>query len=253
MTTYNCETCGEEYEANPSNKRRFCSSECYHKWRWENYKSKDKEKGNCLNCGKEFVKLPNRMMFCNKECYLIYKKSHKKDRSTVCKNCGGIFQRKYNSAGKFCCFKCAMEYRRAHRIKRIRVCKYCGKEFEFKKYSDGKSGHRYGIYCSKACGWAGHRKKPKMPTEIATCQNCGEEFEKSELRKKYCSIKCYREDRSKNRTGNPRSCRTILKEHHEKMKEDPERLTTSFIAKMVGCACPKIEKPKVLKITGGVA
>jgi hypothetical protein len=35
-------------------------------------------------------------------------------------------------------------------------------------------------------------------------------------------------------------CRMILKVHHEEMKDDPERLTTKFIAKMVGCKCRRV-------------
>jgi hypothetical protein len=33
------------------------------------------------------------------------------------------------------------------------------------------------------------------------------------------------------------SCCTILKDHHEKLKEDPERLTTNFIKKLSHCRC----------------
>jgi hypothetical protein len=33
------------------------------------------------------------------------------------------------------------------------------------------------------------------------------------------------------------SCCAILKDHHEKLKEDPERLTTNFIKKLSHCRC----------------
>jgi hypothetical protein len=49
------------------------------------------------------------------------------------------------------------------------------------------------------------------------------------------------ESRSKN------ACRLILKKHHEDMKNDPERLSTKFIADVAGCSCrvvkEKQEKP----------
>jgi hypothetical protein len=34
-----------------------------------------------------------------------------------------------------------------------------------------------------------------------------------------------------------RECRKAIKEHHEKMKDDPERLTTNFLIKLTGCNC----------------
>jgi hypothetical protein len=37
-----------------------------------------------------------------------------------------------------------------------------------------------------------------------------------------------------------RKCRKAIKEHHEKMKDDPEHLTTSFLVKMTGCNCDRM-------------
>jgi antitoxin component of MazEF toxin-antitoxin module len=36
-----------------------------------------------------------------------------------------------------------------------------------------------------------------------------------------------------------RSCKKIIKAHHDKMKDDPERLTSKFLVEMTGCDCKK--------------
>jgi hypothetical protein len=38
-----------------------------------------------------------------------------------------------------------------------------------------------------------------------------------------------------------KSCNTIIKEHHERMKDDPEHLTTDFLLDITGCKCNKKE------------
>jgi len=34
-------------------------------------------------------------------------------------------------------------------------------------------------------------------------------------------------------------CIKILKEHHEKLKDDPEHLTTEFLSNLIGCNCER--------------
>ena len=34
-----------------------------------------------------------------------------------------------------------------------------------------------------------------------------------------------------------RECMVILKKHHEDLKDDPDRLSTEFIARLSGCTC----------------
>jgi hypothetical protein len=36
-----------------------------------------------------------------------------------------------------------------------------------------------------------------------------------------------------------KKCRKIIKEHHEIMKDDPERLTSAFLIKLTQCNCTK--------------
>jgi hypothetical protein len=115
----------------------------------------------------------------------------------------------------------------------------CGKEFEFKKWVNEKRRVK-GKYCSQECFWNRPKKYPPIPKEIVHCPVCGREFERSRRKKKYCSMECSLNGRFPNRPKNPSTCKQILLTHHEEMKEDPERLTTKFLAKMIGCACPKI-------------
>jgi len=51
-------------------------------------------------------------------------------------------------------------------------------------------------------------------------------------------------------TQDHRDCAEILKQHHEDLKDDPERLSTEYIAKMARCSCPKkagIKSTNVIK------
>jgi hypothetical protein len=37
-------------------------------------------------------------------------------------------------------------------------------------------------------------------------------------------------------------CENILKKHHDDLKDDPERLSTKFIADVAGCSCRIVKK-----------
>jgi hypothetical protein len=37
-------------------------------------------------------------------------------------------------------------------------------------------------------------------------------------------------------------CRHFIKEHHERMKDDPEHLTTKFLINITGCKCKRSER-----------
>lgn len=76
----------------------------------------------------------------------------------------------------------------------------------------------------------------KNPEVIAICRNCGNEFlrDKKNYKRKYCSDECANEKRPKI------SCQKILKNHHENLITDPNRLSTEFIADLVGCECKTV-------------
>jgi hypothetical protein len=48
--------------------------------------------------------------------------------------------------------------------------------------------------------------------------------------------------RNEERTKFGRHCVDVLRKHHELMKDDPEHLSTKFIADLVGCECPRSKK-----------
>lgn len=54
---------------------------------------------------------------------------------------------------------------------------------------------------------------------------------------------CHREY-NRSRPNNGHACMKILKQHHEDLKHDPERLSTKFIADVVGCRCRRLEEKK---------
>jgi len=43
---------------------------------------------------------------------------------------------------------------------------------------------------------------------------------------------------------------TIIEEHHDRMNDDPEHLTTEFLLELTGCECTKKEKLEWLKLKG---
>ena len=66
---YICEQCGQEFQAPPSQKARFCDRDCYDKFRRGIYK--------CDNCGKNFQRFKSRAKrykhnFCSCKCHLEF-------------------------------------------------------------------------------------------------------------------------------------------------------------------------------------
>jgi len=236
MITYRCEICDKEFKAYPQSHgadRRFCSRACYQKWR-----HKHRRMSTCGNCGKTFTRFQtNSGKFCSRACFQEWRHKHtEKARIRICKNCGREFLKRTNNKGIFCSFACFIKWIKAHKILRMRICEICGKEFEWKKFEyNTKRGHHKGRFCSRKC-FLKYWIKPK---KMIDCPKCGTQFRQTQYHKKYCSRECYSAGRSKSGKSRQEVCRELLKKHHDDMKGDPERLTTNFMANLVGCSCPK--------------
>ncbi len=90
-----------------------------------------------------------------------------------------------------------------------------------------------------------------------TCQDCGIQITG---KKRFCNecrnkrlkrnsqkyMKKYMKNHNVGLSVTKDSCEDILKNHHERLKHDPERLSTKFIADVAGCSC-RIVKKKVAK------
>ena len=80
----------------------------------------------------------------------------------------------------------------------------------------------------EACGSSVYNEAKKFVVE---CIDCGIKYkstQKNTIRCKSCHVKFVHE-------RNP-VC-TILKKHHEEMKDDPESLSTEFIQDIIGVKC----------------
>jgi endogenous inhibitor of DNA gyrase (YacG/DUF329 family) len=116
----NCHICGKEIELIASRvkpgSKNFCSKECLCKYRKES--RIEKIKVICLECGKEFEKLPSRMNllnYCSKECRA--KHYQNKKIKAKCPNCGKVFFRKTDYSSIFCCRGCCYQYNIQNRYK----------------------------------------------------------------------------------------------------------------------------------------
>ena len=111
----------------------------------------------------------------------------------VCENCGKKFTTYPSSKRKFCSHRCsvikALETRKRAKTVKI-ICKCCGKEFELRA-SETRVKLGKVSYCSLVC-----KNKAQMTGKIINCLQCGKEFYTTH--RKFCSIECASEYRSKN-------------------------------------------------------
>jgi len=144
-----CEICGKEFSVYPSQKdMRFCSSQCFGKYRRKGVKV------ICEHCGNEFEVWESKLKqsrgkFCSRKCYLEYEEKEK--MKVKCLNCGREFvafpSEIKKDKGKFCSFDCYCIYV----MRRVKVvCPGCGKEFEVRKSEINKA---VGNFCSLECYW----------------------------------------------------------------------------------------------------
>ena len=105
-----CLFCHKKFMASKSvfEARKFCSMECYDKFRAAKEKLR---KIICPMCGKEFFTYHKNQKFCSTECSGV---STRKRQKCVCDNCGKEFDRKNSEAEKrdkhFCGFECRVNY-----------------------------------------------------------------------------------------------------------------------------------------------
>ena len=105
-TKHICEYCGKEYE-NYFKNSKFCSKECYRKYRDKNSKLKNHI---CPNCGKCFDAHDSKTIYCSKKCA---GEAQRNRIMYVCDNCGKEYEAqkyKYDKSSKhFCSEECKRE------------------------------------------------------------------------------------------------------------------------------------------------
>lgn len=165
-----CRECKKKlkiYKGWRKGKRKFCSRECYDKYRSKKKIKKKASMIKCEVCGKTFITYPSwkGRKYCSNEC--AYK--GKKQCRTIekCLNCGVEIYRRpsevKNDRWNFCSKKCYYDYH-----SETRKCKYCGKEFTKRKSEMKQSG----IYCSNKCCGKSKSERPHF------CRKCGVALER---------------------------------------------------------------------------
>lgn len=144
MQTYNCTYCGEEFEAYPSQDRKYCSRDCS----YEHRKERTNETRTCEHCGEDYeVQQSRKQKYCSTDC------QHKARRNRVtstCEECGDEFERRassmerHDTSGKYCSKEC-MD---AGTIEKTFECPTCGDEFTRRS---GKATRSETQYCSQEC------------------------------------------------------------------------------------------------------
>jgi len=214
-----CRRCGATFVAK-SERHYYCGEACRRQ-------GSPRVKRVCEGCGHEFeleqyLAERGQGKFCSLDCY--HNQSPRVEK--VCQNCNAVFAASARSAAEggrqFCSQKCQRDYFEAARVPR--TCQFCGKEFTVIPSVAEKGG---GKYCSKECADNAARDYVTVICEacgqtfstprsninrgrgkfcsrecferhavvVATCLNCGQEFEawQSELKygRKFCSRRCY--------------------------------------------------------------
>jgi len=162
----------------------------------------------CGYCGKETYKYKSAVhgtnVFCSIKCkqnFMIESSLQKGSIISSCKQCGKemLISPCYQKKGskKFCSKPCLDEYRKERSINR--VCENCGKTISVYSSSDLAKLDR--VFCSQACYYEYRQKKYSL------------EGKTDPKRKNVCSI---------------------LQTHYDELQDDPERLSTSFMKKLIG-------------------
>jgi hypothetical protein len=136
MAIQTCEYCGEEFQAKPSAKRKYCSKKCSSKAvKGKPQKSRvEKIKVKCAECGKEEEMLPSRAknyVCCSVECLGKFNsKRYSKKISCICPICNTSFELKpYNF----------------NRVQSTPCCSVsCAAKLKESTFS-GKQNHQYGL------------------------------------------------------------------------------------------------------------
>lgn len=219
-----CQQCGKKFEAYLSDRKKYCSRECYWKFKkgkkilhidyeklaksnserivspktretisnslkghpnW-NKKESTKIKRICKICGKEFYVYPSVIKKGNgKYCSKKCKDDSLKNQiKRICPICNKEFSIPPSNNKIFCSKKC--RHISNHVIK---ICQQCGKEFEVTKHTEREDHPRF---CSRKCFKDSLKKQIKC-----TCIKCGKEFTRPPclvFTKMYCSKECRKSD-----------------------------------------------------------
>lgn len=140
MLIATCPNCGEEFSYYESQKKKFCSSDCWYEYNKKIHEETNKRK--CKMCGENFVSKSKDQKFCSRKCsdrhqtLLVGEDNpHFKQVGVVCKQCGIVFYDRTSHAKrrKFCSYACFNNYQQKDEQYKIRMSNVLKKNKE-----DGK-------------------------------------------------------------------------------------------------------------------
>jgi len=209
MTTFICKYCNEEFTKKNNRDSKFCSKDCYHKWRKENCSGENspdykKQKINCSYCNKELIRTPYELKtkkdhFCDRECFRLWKKDNiQGDKNPnykggnikhICEwcNCEYDVPPYRDEKTKFCSEQCHTEFLNKDKHKIETFCAYCNN-----KILKSPSQISEQNFCDLNClgKWNGERKFTQV---LKTCVMCNKEYyvqNSSSEKSKTCSNEC---------------------------------------------------------------
>lgn len=171
-----CPTCGKTFKSFKSNKKKFCSEDCYY-INLRGQKRGIRKIRICPVCNKSFETLKNSpSICCSTNCVLIKQGSQNK----ICPICKKEFI-SYKSKPQIHCSRICSVMSMWEK----RICPTCGKSFETQKSSDKR-------YCSRNCY---KRYLDINNNEVRICPICKKEFKvKKSMSKIFCSTTCAHKD-----------------------------------------------------------
>ncbi len=127
----NCDTCGKEFRAKPRDKRRYCSSDCYHTATREVDRA-ERTKFECKNCGVPFWRAPGELrsyvakfgrppLYCSIPCSAVGRRADTDAdvaSKTNCVVCGAAITRARRPGGTIYRLRriCSSECRRKFKL-----------------------------------------------------------------------------------------------------------------------------------------
>jgi hypothetical protein len=206
-----CKQCGTVEEIQPCNeeKHSFCSRECQHEWRRQNWEPEDHPNWSggdvevtCEYCGETYEVNPAQVeetKYCSRECKWEAGRVRKD-----CKWCGEEFiaYKARENKATFCSMECRTEWQSETWVKEDHPswqggmveleCEYCGGSYSRKPKDAEKSR-----FCSREC-------KREAGRVRKDCKWCGEEFTAYKANEEvatFCSMECKNEWLSENMGG----------------------------------------------------
>ena len=116
-----------------------------------------------------------------------YRSDRRPREAKPCATCGEMFVWKQRKTQKFCSNKCSQASRKTGDTK---PCAECGTPV-YRQPNQLKNVKGDERFCGKSCADAAHAKRLlKNDYKLADCHFCGEEFQTTYHKRKFCSVAC---------------------------------------------------------------